>query len=258
MFGVVPRTMWSRHHEPDDKNRIRMTVRCLLAECGDRRVLVDTGLGDRWEQKHKDIYVIERSAGHLVGQLAAAGVSADAITDVVLTHLHFDHAGGATVREGDSLRLQFPGARHYVQKAHLAWALKPSMKDRASFMPENIRPLVESGRLEVLDGPESPLPDLELVLAHGHTPALQAVLLPGEHPLFFPSDLVPMAAHVRLPYVMGYDNHPLTTLEEKATWLARAADEGWWVVFQHDPLVGCARIIRGARDFEVGERLALD
>lgn len=254
MFGVVPRTIWERSNPPDPRNRIDMALRSLVLRGHGRVVVVDVGVGDKLDEKARSIYRVERATRQLAHELAALGLAPGDVTDVILTHLHFDHAGGATVREGDSLRLQFPRARHYLQAQQLAWARKPSVKDRASYMPENFEPLAESGRLELLDGPEPILPDLELVPVHGHTPALQAVLVHGDPPLFFPSDLVPMASHVRLPFVMGYDNQPLVTLEEKQVWLGRAADEGWRVVFQHDPHLGGATIRRGSRDFELGER----
>lgn len=247
MFGVVPRPLWERTNPPDAKNRIDMALRCLLLRGHDRVVLVDTGVGGKFDEKGRSIYRIDRSQTDLMRELSALGVAPDDVTDVVLTHLHFDHAGGATTHEG----LQFARARHFVQKAHLAWALKPSEKDRASFLPANIEPLVDSGRLSVLDGPEEILPDVDLVIVNGHTPALQGVLVKGEPSLFMGSDLVPMAAHVRLPFIMAYDNQPLVTLEEKKVWLERAAAEGWLMVFQHDPVVGPTRIRRGARDFEL-------
>lgn len=247
MFGVVPRPLWERTNPPDEKNRIDMALRCLLLRGHGRVVLVDAGVGGKFDEKSRAIYRLDQSRSDLLRELASCGVGPDEVTDVVLTHLHFDHCGGATTREG----LQFPQARHYVQKAHLDWALAPSEKDRASFLPENIRPLVDSGRLETLDGPEEILPDVELVVVNGHTPGLQGVLVKGDPCLFMGSDLVPMAPHVRLPYIMAYDVEPLVTLEEKKRWLGRAADEGWLVVFQHDPRVGPTRIRRGARDFEL-------
>lgn len=247
MFGVVPRPLWERTNPPDAKNRIDMALRCLLLRGHGRVVLVDTGVGGKFDEKGRSIYRIDHSRTDLVRELSSLGVAPGDVTDVVLTHLHFDHAGGATTAQG----LQFPGARHYVQKAHLAWALQPSEKDRASFLPENVQPLVDSGRLELLDGPEEILPDVELAVVHGHTPALQAVLVKGEPSLFLASDLVPMAPHVRLPYIMAYDVAPLVTLEEKKLWLARAAAEEWLVVFQHDPVVGPRRIRKGPRDFEL-------
>jgi glyoxylase-like metal-dependent hydrolase (beta-lactamase superfamily II) len=251
MFGVVPRTMWSRHHEPDDKNRIRMTVRCLLAECGDRRVLVDTGLGDRWEQKHKDIYVIERSAGHLVGQLAAAGVSADAITDVVLTHLHFDHTGG-TVRQGrDGLEPMFPSARHWVQEKQWRWAHQPTDRDRASFRPDDFDPVPRAGLLELVDGAREILPGVRVLPVHGHTPGQQMVeFRAGDAVVVFCGDLVPLASQVRVPWIMGYDLNPLLTLEEKKSYLSRAAEEGHVLVFEHDADVECAQVAFRDGNFE--------
>lgn len=245
MFGVVPRPLWERGNPADERNRIDMGLWCLLLRGHGRTVLVDAGIGPKMDAKSRAIYRVDQSKTDLLRSLRALDVPPEAVTDVLLTHLHFDHCGGASGPEG----LAFPRARVWVQRQQWEWGQKPSDKDRASYLAENLDPLRDA--LELLDGPESPFPDLELALFHGHTFGLQAVLIPGDPPLFFPSDLVPMSAHVRLPFVMAYDNQPLVTIEEKKEWLGRAADEGWNVVFQHDPRLPLARVRRGKRDFEV-------
>ncbi len=247
MFGVVPYPLWSKSHPPDERFRIAVTARCLLLRGHGRTIVVDSGNGDKLSAKQQEIYKIEPKSGRLLASLARFGLTGEDVTDVLLTHLHFDHAGGLT-RPGD-LRLTFPRARHYVQKEHYAWACHPSLKDRASFMPENYEPVREAGLLELLDGPEKLFADLELVLFHGHTRALQAVLVHGDPPLFYPSDLMPTSGHVRLAFNMGYDNFPLTTIEEKQTWLPRAARERWRVVFEHDAHVEWAHLEEKNGDF---------
>jgi len=244
MFGVVPRVMWERHHAPDDKNRIAMTLRCLLAECGDRRVLVDTGIGDRWERKHRDIFAIERGQGHLVGQMAAAGMSADAVTDVVLTHLHFDHCGG-TLREVDGrLEPMFPNARHWVQERHWRWAHKPSDRDKASFRPDDFASLEAAGLLELVDGPKEILPGVRVTPVNGHTTGQQLVEFDtGKGAVVYCADLIPLASQVRVPWIMGYDLNPLLTLEEKRRFLSRAAEDDMLLVFEHDVDHECARVV---------------
>lgn len=232
MFGVVPYPLWSKTNPPDERFRIRMATRCLLLRGHGRVIVVDAGNGDKLSPKQREIYQIEPQSARLVRSLAEAGVQPQEVTDVLLTHLHFDHCGGLTGPGGE---LTFPRARHYVQKEHYAWAVKPSEKDRASFMPENYEPVREAGLMTLLDGPEQVFPGIELTLFHGHTQALQGVLIPGEPSLFYPSDLVPTSTHVRTVFGMGYDNFPLTTIAEKKAWLPRAAREGWRVVFEHDP-----------------------
>lgn len=247
MFGVVPYPLWSKSHPPDERFRIAVTARCLLLRGHGRTIVVDSGNGDKLSVKQQDIYKIEPTGGRLLASLARFGLTGEDVTDVLLTHLHFDHAGGLT-RPGD-LRLNFPNARHYVQKEHYAWACKPSLKDQASFMPENYEPVREAGLLELLDGPEKLFPDLELILFHGHTRALQGLLIHGDPCLFYPSDLMPTSGHVRLAFNMGYDNFPLTTIQEKQTWLPRAARERWRVVFEHDARVEWACLEEKNGDF---------
>lgn len=253
MFGVVPYPLWSKLTPPDEKFRIRMTARCLLLRGHGKTIVVDAGNGDKMSPKLRDIYQIEPRDGRLVQSLKSHGVSPEEVTDVLLTHLHFDHCGGVMQPNG---QLTFPKARHYVQKEHYAWAVKPSEKDKASFMPENYEPVREAGLLTLLDGPEQVFPGIELMLFHGHTKALQGLLIHGEPSLFYPSDLVPTSNHVRAVFGMGYDNFPLTNIEEKRTWLPRAAREGWRVVFEHDPKVACACLEEKNGDFAVKVEVA--
>ncbi|MEW6279005.1 MAG: MBL fold metallo-hydrolase [Candidatus Eremiobacterota bacterium] len=251
MFGVVPRPLWARTNPPDERNRIDMGLNCMLLRGHGRIVLVDSGIGDKFPAKEADIYRVDHSHATLIDSLLRLGVHADQVTDVVITHLHFDHAGGLTHRRDGDLWLTFPHARHYLQREHYQWATHPTVKDRASFLPENYEPVREAGLLQLLDGPEAVLPAMELVLLHGHTRALQGLLVQGDPCLFYPSDLVPTSSHLRLPFSMGYDNFPLTTIEEKQTWLPRAAREGWSVVFEHDPRLIWSRIEERNGDFRV-------
>ena len=244
MFGVVPRVMWERHHQPDEQNRIAMTLRCLLAEHGDRRILVDTGIGDRWEQKHREIFAIERGRGHLVGQLAAAGVSPGSITDVVLTHLHFDHCGGTIRAANGGLEPMFPNARHWIQEKHWRWALKPTERDRASFRIDDFQPLADTGLLELVDGPAEIIPGVRVNPVNGHTSGQQLVEFhTGRGAVVFCADLIPLASQVRVPWIMGYDLNPLLTVDEKRRFLSRAVEEDYLLVFEHDADVECCRVV---------------
>ncbi|GAB5534271.1 MAG: MBL fold metallo-hydrolase [Rubricoccaceae bacterium] len=241
MFGIVPRPLWERHIPPDDANRIPLAMRCLLLRGHGRTILVDTGLGDKTDAKFDRIYAVDRTHT-LLGSLAALGVAPADVTDVLFTHLHFDHGGGATRRSGDGLELTFPNAAHYVQQSHWEWA-HASPREGASFLAENLEPLKASGQLHQLKGAKTPFPDLELVIANGHTRGQQLPLLTdGNSTLFYAGDLLPTTAHVPLLWIMAYDVEPLETVKEKESILARAADEAWHVVFEHDPVHAVGRI----------------
>lgn len=250
MFGIVPRPLWERRIAPDEKNRIPLAMRCLLLRGHDRTVLVDTGLGHKADDKFESIYAVDHGHSTLLGSLGRLGVAPEAVTDVVLTHLHFDHAGGAVSRGDDGgLRLTFPEADHYVQRTHWAWA-HASEREAASFLAENLDPLEASGRLVLLDGEAAPWPGVALHVVDGHTRGQQLVRVgEGEGAVFYAADLVPTAAHVPALWIMAYDVEPLVTLREKHELLGRAASEGWLVVFEHDPMVACARIERTEKGF---------
>lgn len=258
MFGIVPRPLWERQIAPDDRNRIPLAMRCLLLRGHGRTVLVDTGLGHKADARFEAIYGVDHGHSTLEGSLAALGVAPADVTDVVLTHLHFDHGGGATRRADDgTLALTFPNARHHVQRSHWEWA-HASPREAASFLAENLDPLSASGSLVLADGDAPDVPGLSVVVADGHTRGQQLPLLQADGgTLFYAGDLLPTAAHVPLLWIMAYDVEPLATLREKEEVLTRAADEGWWVVFEHDPETACARIARTDRGFEAVDRKAM-
>ena len=259
MFGSVPKPLWSRSHPADERNRIRLAMRCLLLEGHGRRVVVDVGAGHKLSDKLVDIYRIEHHEHTLESALAAAGVTLESVTDVILTHLHFDHAGGATRREGDRLVPTFPRAQYFVQKRNLENARRPNLRERASYMPENFEPLVEAGVLTAWEGPKTPWPGVEIVTAEGHTRGQQLVRISGGgQVLSFVADVVPTAAHVRIPFVMGYDVAAIETMTEKAALLGRAADEGGWICVEHDPQVAFARPAREKDDFVWAETVPAD
>lgn len=243
MFGVVPKVFWQEHHPADEHNRIQLVLRCLLAEHGDRRILVDTGIGDRWEDKKKGIFAIERRPNQLVAELAEAGLTRDSITDVVLTHLHFDHAGGAlrTV-DGDPAPV-FPAARHWVQQRHWDWAQSPSERDQASFRAEDFQALSELGRLQLVDGAAEIMPGVRVSPVNGHTPGQQMVEFDtGNGTVVYCGDLIPFVSQLHVPWIMGFDLNPLLTVTEKTQFLTRAAEEGFVLVFEHDPRFEAATV----------------
>lgn len=234
MFGVVPRPLWEKQVAPDGRNRVPLALRCLLAEGHGRRVLIDTGMGDRWDVRQRDIYGMTRRAGELLHQLDEAGIPRDSITDVVLTHLHFDHAGGACL-DGNGIEPAFAEATYWVQRQQWDWARQPSERDRGSFRPEDFEALAESGRLELVEGQQEILPDLRLVPVSGHTPGQQiAEFHTADGVLVFLADFIPFLAHLHLPWVAGFDLNPLITISEKRQFLSRAAADHYLLVFQHD------------------------
>jgi glyoxylase-like metal-dependent hydrolase (beta-lactamase superfamily II) len=237
MFGVVPKNLWERTNPPDEKNRILMALRTLLIRVGSRTILVDTGVGLKTGEKFRSIFGIDFSDYELEQSLAAHGVAPRDVTDVILTHLHFDHAGGAVRKDGDDLLPLCPNARHFIQKKHWEWALSPSDRDKASFLPENYIPLKEHGLLDILDGNTELYPGIALEIVNGHTFGQQLVRISHDgRSIVFCGDLIPMAAHVPAPYIMGYDLQPLVTLEEKHRFLTQAAQRRDILVFEHDPV----------------------
>ena len=235
MFGVVPKVMWEKHHAADEMNRIDLDLRCLLVDHDDRRIMVDVGIGDRWDERKAQVFALDRRPNHLVAELAEAGITRESITDVVLTHLHFDHAGGV-FRQGDNgLEPVFPNATHWVQKKHWDWANNPSQRDRASFRLEDFFDLKESGKLEMVEGRQEILPGVIVMPVNGHSPGQQIVEFhTGEKVVVFCGDLIPFRSQVHVPWIMGFDLNPLLTVAEKKQFLSRAAEDGYILVFEHD------------------------
>ena len=260
MFGNVPKAMWSREHSADEANRIQLALRCLLIETENRCLLVDTGLGDKWSDKHRNMFSINLVEGGLVGALENLGKSVDDITDVILTHLHFDHAGGATVRAEDgTLQPTFPSATHWVQQENLEWAQKPNVRERASYLAENIDPLVDSVDLQLLKGEHLIVTGVRVSPSHGHTRGLQVVWVgePGEGGFVYAADLIPTASHVRPTYTMGYDIEPLVVIEEKSRVLRRCIDEGYGVFCEHDPDRVCVEVTGEGERLMAGSTIAI-
>jgi glyoxylase-like metal-dependent hydrolase (beta-lactamase superfamily II) len=258
MFGVVPRVLWEKQHPPDGMNRIQLTLRCLVADGGGRRFLIDTGLGDRWDDKGKGMFDIERRPAHLLSEFALDGVSPESITDVILTHLHFDHCGGAVRRDGDQLKPAFPAARYWVQKQQWNWASSPTERDRASFRSDDFAPLADAGCLELVDGSHEIAPGVRVRPIHGHTPGQQMVEFHTDDGVVaYCGDLIPFASQVHAPWIMGFDLNPLLTLTEKKEFLSRASEDEYVLVFEHDPVVEAATVEFADDRFRIKETFTL-
>lgn len=250
MFGVVPKPLWERTNPADTKNRIDMAMRCLLIEDEGRLILVDTGLGHKYTEKFAGLYGVDHEHSSLDRSLNQLGFKREDITDVLLTHLHFDHCGGCT--EWDSVRerhrLVFEDAIHWVQKDHLAWALNPNDREKASFYDENIQPIVQGGNLRLLEGESELFPGISLKVVNGHTEGQQLPLIEYKgHKLLFAADLFPTFGHLPLPYVMGYDMRPLVTLDERKTFLPWLKEEEIFIFYEHDPYHECGLVTQNAK-----------
>lgn len=266
MFGVVPKNLWAKAYpHVDDQNRIAMAARSLLIRGDGRTIVVDAGCGRKMGEKLESIYALDNSLFTLEGELARRGVRPEDVTDFIYTHLHFDHAGGST-RADDfgTVVPTFPNARHYVQKDQLAWARNPTDKDRASFMPENWEPVVERGMLEELDGDGEIFPGIELRVVNGHTRAMQMVIVRDDEAaegasggVVYCADLMPTSAHISYPYIMGYDNFPLTTLEEKKSFIPESYERRLLLCFEHDAFTQAVRLAPARKGFEIVERVDL-
>lgn len=245
MFGVVPRNLWSKLCPPDEQNRILMNMNCVFIDTGKQRVLIETGIGDKWSEKHRAMYGINRKRSLAQSVQAIAGVSPEEVTIVVNTHLHFDHAGGNTlIDESGAVRAQFPNARYFVSQAEYEHAELPSDRDKASYFPDNWRPLKDSGQLELKPAQYEVVPGLTMETHAGHNRSMQCWRLQQNGQTIFGfADLVPMRAHVPFAWVMGYDLYPVETVEAKKRLLPQAAREDWTCLFYHDPEEPLARIV---------------
>ncbi len=244
IFGVVPRNLWSRVSPPDDENRVRLNMNCLYIEGTRERILIDTGIGEKWSSKQSAMYGINRERPFLKSLQAIGGITPEDITIVINTHLHFDHAGGNTRLDDQGQAVPaFPNARYLVSRAEYAHAESPSERDRASYLPANWQPLMESGQLELTGSSYEAIPGLRLETHPGHNRSMQCPRLEsGGRTLFGFADLVPTSAHLQFAWIMGYDLYPVETLEAKKKLLPQAAREGWECLFYHDPDVALARI----------------
>ena len=259
MFGIVPKPLWERRIGADELNRIPLHARCLLLEAGERRILIDNGIGTKQDEKFRKIYAVDDTTMNLDASLANAGTHRSEITDVILTHLHFDHCGGSTEYVDGKLRIAFPNAHFHVQRKHWDWAREGNVREKASFLPENLNPLAESGQLNLIEGRTELFPGIELIPVDGHTKAMQLIRVhDAERSLLYTADLLPTHAHLSPAWNMGYDLWPMNTIEEKGRLLKHATDGGWQLYFQHDPTVGLCDVVMGEKGPEIANPRPLE
>ncbi len=234
MFGVVPKVIWNKLVPANENNLCNWSMRCLLVENGDRKILIDTGIGNKQSEKFYGHYDLN-GEDSLMGSLSSHGISADQITDVLLTHLHFDHCGGAIIKRDDALIPQFPDAIYHLTESHWNHANNPNDRERASFLPENFLLLKELGLLNFVIEGDMIADCIEIKVFNGHTFGMIAPIIHwGATKLMYMADLIPAAAHIPVNYVMGYDIQPLITMEEKKSLLPWLESEQVWLIFEHD------------------------
>jgi glyoxylase-like metal-dependent hydrolase (beta-lactamase superfamily II) len=260
MFGVVPKSIWQKLNPPDANNLCSWAMRCLLIEDGNRLLLIDNGIGEKQDAKFLSYYYLHGDDS-LIKSLGKAGYSPNDVTDMFLTHLHFDHCGGGVRRDHDKLVLTFPNATYWTNPEHWQWATVPNAREKASFLKENILPMQESGQLRMAyDGQPSPISTFDILYVSGHTEKMMLPLIPYKgRTICYMADLIPSVGHIPVPYVMGYDTRPLMTMEEKDKILKIAADEGYVLFFEHDPVHECCTVkhtdkgVRVDRTFKLSE-----
>ncbi|HET9209673.1 MAG TPA: MBL fold metallo-hydrolase [Thermoanaerobaculia bacterium] len=245
MFGVVPRTLWEKEKPPDELNRIRMGTNCLLVERGSDLLLIDSGIGDKHDPRFQAIYGMDLHAERLPDAIRRAGYEIGDVNHVLLSHLHFDHCGWNTREQGGKIVPTFPKATYWLQRGEVDHGRLPNERDRASYFPDNWEPLFEAGAAELFGDEAEPIPGVKAVRTPGHNADMCIVLLDGgeDARAVYWADLVPTAAHVPYPWIMGYDLYPLTTLENKKLWLPRAVEGNWLCIFEHDPVTPLGRLV---------------
>lgn len=267
MFGTVPKVLWEKTNPTDDKNRIKMEARGLLLKSPGCNVLIDTGngadfvlkYGEKLGPKFAEMYGIDQNGPSLIKSLKNFGLEPSDIHHVILTHFHFDHAGGATTEMDGKLAPTFPKAKYWAQWENFETARQPNLRERASYYPANFQPLLDAGVLQLLKGPvENFIPGISCLITDGHTKGQQVIKVSdGQNTLLYCADMCPTSTHVKVAWLMGYDLHPLTLMEEKQKYLGEAADHSWYLFFEHDPYCDAALIERNGHDFAVQKRFWL-
>ena len=258
MFGIIPKILWEKEAPADEYNRIQMVTRSLLVVSNERKIIIDTGNGDKWDDKNRSRYNIDLDKINLSSSLEKYGFIPDDITDVFCTHLHFDHAGGNTSIENGKIVPTFPNATYWVHQDNWDLANSPSEKDRGSYLAENWSVLAENGMIEYVTDREGFLPGIEIMLTYGHTIGMMHPLIKdGDNTVFYGADIFPMAAHVPLAWVMAYDLNPVQTIKEKRSLLPRMVDKNWTVFFEHDPKRQAGKVTMDGKQYRLKETVII-
>ena len=253
MMGSVPRVLWEKTNPPDNQNRIQLALRCLLLDDGKHKVLIESGIGNKFDNKFSTMFNIKQAKNPLKDALNNYGYDSTDITHMILTHLHFDHSGGATIIDSNgSYAPAFPNARYYISKENWNAGINPSPRDKASYLKENYLPIHEFGLLEFVSRNSNILPGISTYMVNGHTTGQQLIKVESEgEVLIFCSDLIPLESHLKLPWIMGYDLNAALTLKEKKIFLDKACDKNWLLFFYHDPNTIAVRITKDEKYYKV-------
>ncbi|MEL1236748.1 MAG: MBL fold metallo-hydrolase [Candidatus Neomarinimicrobiota bacterium] len=258
MFGIIPKPVWEKKVSADELNRVNMVTRSLLLVSDEKKILIDTGNGTKWEEKYKQIYDINTDQYNIEKSLGKYGFSSEQITDVICTHMHFDHIGGNTKIKSGEVVPTFPNAKYWISEENWKLANHPSQKDAGSFIEHDWKVLAENQMIEIIDGREPFIEGIETFVTHGHTPGLlHPIVSDGSNKLFYGADIFPMVAHIPIPWVMAYDVQPVVTMEEKQKLLQKMEREDWILFFEHDPHIQACSVHKDGKHYKLNKEIKI-
>ena len=258
MFGIIPKPVWEKKVSADELNRVTMVTRSLLLVSDEKKILIDTGNGTKWEEKYKQIYDINTDQYNIEKSLGKYGFSSEQITDVICTHMHFDHIGGNTKIKSGEVVPTFPNAKYWISEENWKLANHPSQKDAGSFIEHDWKVLAENQMIEIIDGREPFIEGIETFVTHGHTPGLlHPIVSDGSNKLFYGADIFPMVAHIPIPWVMAYDVQPVVTMEEKQKLLQKMEREDWILFFEHDPHIQACTVHKDGKHYKLNKEIKI-
>jgi len=258
MFGIIPKPVWEKKVSADELNRVNMVTRSLLLVSDEKKILIDTGNGTKWEEKYKQIYDINTDQYNIEKSLGKYGFSSEQITDVICTHMHFDHIGGNTKIKSGEVVPTFPNAKYWISEENWKLANHPSQKDAGSFIEHDWKVLAENQMIEIIDGREPFIEGIETIITHGHTPGLlHPIVSDGSNKLFYGADIFPMVAHIPIPWVMAYDVQPVVTMEEKQKLLQKMEREDWILFFEHDPHIQACTVHKDGKHYKLNKEIKI-
>ena len=258
MFGIIPKPVWEKKVPADELNRVNMVTRSLLLVSDEKKILIDTGNGTKWEEKYKQIYDINTDQYNIEKSLGKYGFSSEQITDVICTHMHFDHIGGNTKIKSGKVVPTFPNAKYWISEENWNLANHPSQKDAGSFIEHDWKVLAENQMIEIINGKEPFIEGIETIVTRGHTPGLlHPVVSDGSNKLFYGADIFPMVAHIPIPWVMAYDVQPVVTMEEKQKLLQKMEREDWILFFEHDPHIQACTVHKDGKHYKLNKEIKI-